>query len=224
MQNKPWISGPIELLWHGYDHMGKESDFDQRLAMISFDNAVEASLNAFIHFRVPNEKVNWKKYKRVRNSYPGKLELVSDISPQILPEATIKQLTFYHTIRNDMYHRGNGLTVETDKLSAFALLSSRVVQELLQIPVDTLIQEKRDQEHAKASSGHLKFTGQFEKILATGKPIEEFFHNVQLKSKEITEKNIPDLVNQFQDFMGSLVKKDGRPRPKIFKKTRTAKN
>ncbi len=91
MQTKPWISGPIELLWHGYDHMEKNSDFDQRLAMISFD-------------------------------------------PQILPEAILKQLNFYHTIRNYMYHRGNRLTIEAVKWANFARLSSPFVGQLLQIP------------------------------------------------------------------------------------------
>lgn len=47
MSQKPWVSGPIELLCHGLKHIENGSDFDLRMTMISIDNAVEVSIYAF---------------------------------------------------------------------------------------------------------------------------------------------------------------------------------
>ncbi len=35
MIEKPWITGPKELLVHGLQHLDLNSDFDNRIAMIS---------------------------------------------------------------------------------------------------------------------------------------------------------------------------------------------
>lgn len=37
---KPWVTGPKELLNHGLQHLELDTDFDSRMAMISIDNAV----------------------------------------------------------------------------------------------------------------------------------------------------------------------------------------
>ena len=41
MTVKPWIEGPLELIKHALEHLKLETGFDNRIAMISIDNAVE---------------------------------------------------------------------------------------------------------------------------------------------------------------------------------------
>ena len=36
---KPWVRGPFELIRHAEGHLKAGTDFDKRMALISFDNA-----------------------------------------------------------------------------------------------------------------------------------------------------------------------------------------
>jgi hypothetical protein len=38
---KPWAAGPFELIRHADGHLKAGSDFDKRMALISYDNAIE---------------------------------------------------------------------------------------------------------------------------------------------------------------------------------------
>lgn len=44
----PWIRYPFELIKHADDHLRTGSDFDRRMALISFDNAIEMSIITFL--------------------------------------------------------------------------------------------------------------------------------------------------------------------------------
>ena len=46
--NKPWVSGPRELLEHADTHLRGDSAFDYRIAFISIDNAVEVMVRTFL--------------------------------------------------------------------------------------------------------------------------------------------------------------------------------
>ena len=41
---KPWAVGPFEMLYHAETHFLKGEDFDRRIALISFDNAIEVAI------------------------------------------------------------------------------------------------------------------------------------------------------------------------------------
>ena len=45
---KPWVTGPKELLNHGLQHLELDTDFDSRMAMISIDNAVELMIKTYL--------------------------------------------------------------------------------------------------------------------------------------------------------------------------------
>jgi hypothetical protein len=44
----PWNSGPFELLVHAEGHLITGEDFDRRIALISFDNAVEVAITTYL--------------------------------------------------------------------------------------------------------------------------------------------------------------------------------
>ena len=45
---KPWAYGPFELLVHAELHLRGGEDFDRRIALISFDNAIEVAITAYL--------------------------------------------------------------------------------------------------------------------------------------------------------------------------------
>ena len=42
-QLKPWTYGPFEILLHAELHYRVGEDFDRRIAMVGFDNAIEVA-------------------------------------------------------------------------------------------------------------------------------------------------------------------------------------
>src|SRR5438128_8915645 len=44
----PWAKGPFELLVHAEGHLVDGEDFDRRMALISFDNAIEVAITTYL--------------------------------------------------------------------------------------------------------------------------------------------------------------------------------
>ena len=44
----PWAIGPFELIVHAEGHRRADEDFDRRIALISFDNAVEVIITTYL--------------------------------------------------------------------------------------------------------------------------------------------------------------------------------
>jgi hypothetical protein len=70
----PWARGPFELLVHAEEHLRAGDDFDRRIALIGFDNAIEIAIAAYLSL---------KPIQRRNRSYP-----VADVN---------KWLANYHT-------------------------------------------------------------------------------------------------------------------------------
>ena len=47
----PWANGPFELLVHAEEHLRAGDDFDRRIALIGFDNAIEITIAAYLSLK-----------------------------------------------------------------------------------------------------------------------------------------------------------------------------
>jgi len=45
---KPWVERSFELIHHAEIHYRRETDYDRRLAIISFDNSIEVSITTYL--------------------------------------------------------------------------------------------------------------------------------------------------------------------------------
>src|SRR6266849_1204387 len=45
---EPWVYGPLELIKHAEEHQQVSRDFDKRMALISYDNAIEVSISTYL--------------------------------------------------------------------------------------------------------------------------------------------------------------------------------
>jgi hypothetical protein len=114
-QLKPWADGPFELIVHAELHMIDGSDFDRRIALISFDNAIEVAITTYLSLN-PIHRQN-RAYTRtdvdnwLRN-YHTKLDFFFQ---ELLDRGqTVSfdkgDLVWCHDVRNGQYH-GGGPTV-----------------------------------------------------------------------------------------------------------------
>lgn len=108
MAIKPWAEGAFELLVHGELHLRGGSDFDRRIALISFDNCVEVAINTHLNLdplqRAGLQYVRTDVDKWSKN-FHTKLDFffgTFTASSTLTFEKT--DVVWTHDIRNDQYH------------------------------------------------------------------------------------------------------------------------
>lgn len=108
----PWTDGPFELLVHAEMHLRAGEDFDRRLALISFDNAIEVAVTTFLTLH-PIQR-NGKTYKcddveKWLANYHSRLDFLDAELKAQGQEWTVERshIVWAHNQRNEQYHAGN---------------------------------------------------------------------------------------------------------------------
>lgn len=130
--NSPWASGPGEILKHGLELLSKESDTNRRLAMISIDNAVELMIKTYLGLpkRVNGLNIPRREFAEISESFPSLLDALEKHAIDKLDGIELGEIEWYHRLRNQLYHQGNGLTVERDKVEIYSQLAITLFRNL----------------------------------------------------------------------------------------------
>lgn len=128
----PWATGPGEILRHGLELLESDSDTNRRLAMISIDNAVELMIKTFLGLpkRVSGITISRKDYQDMAESFPRLLDGLEEHAPDKLDGIDLGTIEWYHRLRNELYHQGNGLTVEREKVEVYAQIANLLFKNL----------------------------------------------------------------------------------------------
>lgn len=112
---KPWAYGPFEILLHAELHYRSGDDFDRRIAMVGFDNAIEVAITTYLNLH-PIQRGN-RNYPAAKvetwlANYHAKIEFFFlECSNRAVTVTTEKDIIiWYHQVRNGQYHVG-GATV-----------------------------------------------------------------------------------------------------------------
>lgn len=118
----PWVNGPFELLIHAEGHLLNGDDFDRRIALISFDNAIEVAITT--HLTLNPIQRSGRSYERASvekwlKNYHSKLDfLEEELTTKGLPWAVERShIVWCHQNRNEQYHGGNKGTPEMSLLT-----------------------------------------------------------------------------------------------------------
>lgn len=128
----PWASGPGEILRHGLELLRKDNDTNRRLAMIAIDNSVELMIKTYLGLpkRVNGLSIPRREFQEVSESFPGLLDTLEKYASAKLDGVDLGAIEWYHRLRNELYHQGNGLTVERDKVEIYAELANLLFRNL----------------------------------------------------------------------------------------------
>lgn len=128
----PWASGPGEILRHGVALLGKDSDTNRRLAMIAIDNAVELTIKTYLGLprRITGLQLSRKEFTEISESFPAMLDALEIHASDRLAGVDLGEIEWYHRLRNELYHQGNGLTVERDKVDVYSQLANVLYKNL----------------------------------------------------------------------------------------------
>ncbi len=144
---EPWIRGPFEILHHADAHYKKGSDFDRRIAMVGFDNAIELAITTYLQLNpklrggAEYQKETVKKWLR---NYHTKVEFLKSFIEKhgLAIETTITEIIWYHSIRNEMYHSGNGVVPEKHCLDGIRRAAIEVFEVLFGISLEEYLERK----------------------------------------------------------------------------------
>jgi len=126
MSTKPWVEGPLELFKHGIEHLQYGRGFDNRIAMISIDNAVELMIKTYLGLPARTTHIQGlsrKRYEEVSQSFSSLLDGLEEFAPDTVIGLELGDLEWFHRLRNALYHEGNGITVERAKVEGYAQIA-----------------------------------------------------------------------------------------------------
>jgi len=128
----PWSSGPGEILRHGLGLLRKDTDTNRRLAMINIDNAVELMMKTYLGLpkRINGLTISRKEFQEASESFPALLDALEKHGADKLDGVDLGAIEWYHRLRNELYHQGNGLTVERDKVEIYAEIANILFKNL----------------------------------------------------------------------------------------------
>jgi hypothetical protein len=127
-----WATGPGEILRHGLNLLREDTDVNRRLAMISIDNSVELMIKTYLGLpqRITGLKISRKDYQNFAESFPSLLDALERFASNKINGIDLGEVEWYHRLRNQLYHQGNGLTVERDKVEVYAELANLLFENL----------------------------------------------------------------------------------------------
>ena len=101
--------------------------------MISIDNAVELMIKTYLGLpkRVTGLSITRREYQEISENFPGLLDALEKHASTKIEGVDLGAIEWYHRLRNELYHQGNGLTVERDKVEVYAELANLLFKNLL---------------------------------------------------------------------------------------------
>ena len=152
---EPWEKKPIELLSHAEIHykigLKDSSDYDKRMAYISFDNSIEISITIFIHRNTKPKGLklyNDEDLKNMKNSFFKKLKKIMELidteqglpfKNDILKPKFFDKIIYLHEQRNELYHGYDIRPPNNDDLNDILKISHRIFSALFKKEPQPLI-------------------------------------------------------------------------------------
>ncbi len=214
---KPWTDGPRELIQHAIDHLNLGSDADRRFAFISIDNSVELMMKTFLGLpeRARGTKGPTRKILEEANeSFPELLSLLEEFASAQIVGLGLDDIEWYHRLRNQLYHSGNGITVGRSQVEAYLQIAltlfNNLFHEAVEVSSTAAIETKTGQ--------FLRAWNDFQETLRSQLPPRDgqpamFWKMDYLKQ---LEPKLPEVYESLSRFRNELVHGLATPEPETF--------
>jgi hypothetical protein len=144
---KPWALGPFELILHAEMHYRHGEDFDRRISIVGYDNAIEVAIHTYLSLH-PIQRQN-RTYPRTDverwlENFHTKIDFLEiEIANRALTVVCEKaDFIWYHEVRNGQYHTGGATIPQTRELEGIRKAALWVFGTLFGVPdVESLLEE-----------------------------------------------------------------------------------
>lgn len=128
----PWADGPQEILDLATRLLDDDTEASIRLAMIVVDNAVELIIGTYLGLptRVTGIRVPRRRLEEASQSFPDLLDALEEFASDRLTAVPLGDIEWYHRLRNQLYHNGNGLTVARRTVEVYVQIATALFESL----------------------------------------------------------------------------------------------
>lgn len=148
----PWALGPFDLLTHAEEHLRQGEDFDRRMALITFDDALEVAITTYLQLHP--EQRDGREYQsadveRWLQNYHTKLDfLESELETRGLQwKVERSHIIWLHRQRSEQYHGGSKGIPEKNDLDLIRECSHWVFEILFEVSdVEQIIGERLNEQ------------------------------------------------------------------------------
>ncbi|MEL7282494.1 MAG: hypothetical protein AAFY35_18360 [Pseudomonadota bacterium] len=133
-----WAEGPAELLEYGLSLVSEDSGPKRRIAMILIDNAAELTMKTYISLpkRVTGLDLSRKERDDFCKNFPSLLDGIEAHAEEKTLGLDLGEFEWFHKLRNQLYHDGNGITVEHKTLQVYAELCKNLFKALFDVDLE----------------------------------------------------------------------------------------
>lgn len=215
MTKHPWASGPSEILQHGLSLLKKDSDTNRRLALLSIDNSVELAIKTYLSLprRATNIRLSRKEYLEISESFPRLLDALEQYAAEKLEGIDLSDIEWFHRLRNELYHQGNGLTVEKDKVEIYAELAKILFRNLFEFDVEITGQNESADLLGSFLVAWVDIERAFSEIVEKNPtmfkhsrgPLGNLFIVDELVNNRLIKANTADRINEIREIRNKVV-------------------
>lgn len=142
---QPWMRGPFELIRHANGHLLDAGDTDRRIALIGFDNSIEVCIDVFIRLHPKlrgGYQVSRGDAENARQTFHSKIEFLDNYLAESAdaPDIPIEAIVWYHQLRNELYHSGNGMVPEIHVIEGSRDAAIQVFYALFSVDISPALQ------------------------------------------------------------------------------------
>ncbi|MHA1456759.1 MAG: hypothetical protein ACTSR5_12385 [Promethearchaeota archaeon] len=136
MSENIWVSGPKELIEHALSLVKTGKDSDLRIAMICVDNATEIMIKSYLSLNKRILGIHYKEYYYGIEKFPRMLNLLQKylIQGEISLDE-LDKIEFLHSIRNNLYHSGTGISIIKSFVNKYILLARDLLSRLFNFDI-----------------------------------------------------------------------------------------
>lgn len=207
---RPWMKGPFELIRHADGHLKDNGDTDRRIALIGFDNAIEVSIDVFLRLH-PKLRVGIElrrdEVEQAQRNYHTKIEFLDKHvqTRQIPLSIPVDEIVWFHQLRNELYHSGNGMVPEEHVISGAREAALAVFQALFGLDISGMLGAQKTKSEIKVqrpaihtNNPEMDFLGWFielENMLQAALPADNVRPSSMHQMWQLLIKNRADLVD-----------------------------
>ncbi len=201
----PWQQGPEELIKQALIHLNNNTEHDLRISFLLLDVGVETLFKTFltIDTKITKLKSSYNERKKAASSnFHLLLEQINKEVGGKLEQANIdtSHISFFHDIRNKLYHQGNGITIPKEKVFNYAEISVKLLKLLLDI--DLFYELEKPKMITKRKEKYVKQKQELDQII---QKIQEIISDIKYEIEmaiELIEPNLllPSFKNSLEPF------------------------
>lgn len=144
----PWALGPFEVILHAEMHYRNGDDFDRRIAIVGFDNAIELAIHTYLSLH-PIQRQNREYPKadveRWLDNFHTKIEFFEhEITGRGVDVVCDRaKFIWYHEVRNGQYHVGGATIPQERELAGIREAALWVFSTLFDVPDAATLLDQR---------------------------------------------------------------------------------